>query len=59
MDDRWTAMVQIYQTSGHVLKDRDLCGEGDVGCVLQKLVQAALQSLHHQRREPGAGQLGY
>ena len=56
MDDRWTAMVQIYQTSGHVLKDGHLCGEGDVGCVLQKLVQAVLQSLHHQHREPGVGE---
>ena len=56
MDDRWTAVVQMYQTSGHILKDGDLCGEGDVSCVLEKLVQTALQALHHQHREPGVGE---
>ena len=56
MDDRWTTMVQIYQTLGHVLKDGDLCAQGDVVCVLQKLIQVALQSLHHQHRKPGIGE---
>ena len=48
MDDDWTVVVQVHQTPGHVLEDGQLGGEGDVGRALQKLVQAALQSLHHQ-----------
>ena len=38
VDHGRTAIVQMCQSSGHVLKDGQLCGEGDVGCVLQKVV---------------------
>ena len=48
VDDGWTVVVQVHQTPGHVLEDGQLGVEGDVGRDLQKLVQAALQSLHHQ-----------
>ena len=48
MDHGRTAVVQMRQSSGHVLKDGYFCREADVGCVLQKVVQASLQPLHHQ-----------
>ena len=48
MDDGWTVAMQIHQTPGHVLEDGQLGVKGDVGRALQKLVQATLQSLHHQ-----------
>ena len=51
VDHGRTAVVQMRQSSGHVLKDGQLCGEGDVGCVLQKVIQASLQPLHHQHGE--------
>ena len=44
MDHERTAIVQICQSSGHVVKDGHFCAEGDVGCVLQYSVQAKLQS---------------
>ena len=44
MDHERTAIVQICQSSGHVMKDGYFCGEGDVGCVLQNPVQAKLLS---------------
>ena len=46
MDRERKAIVQICQSSGHVLKDGHFCGEGDVGCVLQNPVQAKLQSFN-------------
>ena len=49
-------MVQIHQTFGHILKNGDLRAERDIGCALQKLAQAALQSLRDQHREPGVGE---
>ena len=56
VDDRWCVVVQIHQTFGHILKNGDLRAEGDIGCALQKLAQAALQSLRDQHREPGVGE---
>ena len=55
VDHERTAIVQICQSSGQVLKDGHFCGEGDVGCVLQNTVQAKLQSFHHQHREARDG----
>ena len=55
MDHGRTAIVQMRQSSGHVLKDGQLCGKGDVGYVLQKVVQASLQPLHHQHGEARVG----
>ena len=51
VDHGRSAIVQMRQSSGHVLKDGQLYGERDVGCVLQKVVQASLQSFHHQHGE--------
>ena len=56
VDDGWTVVVQVHQTPGHVLEDGQLGGEGDVGRAFQKLVQAALQSLHHQHGQLRVGQ---
>ena len=55
VDHGRTAIVQVCQSFGHVLKDGHLCGEGNVGCVLQKIVQASLQPFHHQHREARVG----
>ena len=55
VDHGRTVIVQMCQSSGHVLKDGHLCGEGDVGCVLQKVVQASKQPFHHQHREARVG----
>ena len=55
VDHRRTAIVQMCQSSGHVLKDGHLCGEGYVGRVLQKVVQPSLQPFHHQHREARVG----
>ena len=56
VDDGWTVAMQIHQTPGHVLEDGQLGVKGDVGRALQKLVQATLQSLHHQRGQLRVGQ---
>ena len=51
VDHSGTAVVQEYQTPSNILEDGKLFGERDVGCGLQELIQASLQSFHHQHGE--------
>ena len=55
VDHGRTTIVQMNQPSGHVLKYGHLCGKGNVGCALQKVVKAAMQSFHHQHGETRVG----
>ena len=43
--------MEVEQSTGHILQDRALQGEGDIWHVFQQVIQAALQSLHDQQRK--------
>ena len=51
MNDWRVSLVEVEQSTGHILQDRALEGERKIGHVLQEVIQAGLQSLHDQQRK--------
>ena len=51
MYDWGVSLVEVEQSTGHILQDRTLEGERKIGHVFYEVIQAGLQSLHDQQRK--------